>query len=100
MHTEEIKSGWKMHTPNLLKEIVNCSGNAIYKIPLNMLGRMLADVGERAAELNDPILNSLMLQLTIYTVADPGSPDYEPQAVEDGITLIRVWKRAKQETPP
>jgi hypothetical protein len=69
---------WKVHTYGLLKEISDCSGNAIYQIPLNIFGKLLAAVGERAIELNDPKLNALMCRLTIYSVADPESPDYDP----------------------
>jgi hypothetical protein len=33
----EIEAEWKVHTPNLLKEIVNCSGIFIYQKPLNII---------------------------------------------------------------
>ena len=72
---------WKVHTSALLSEIVQCSGNEIYKIPLNIFGKLLAAVGERASELNDPELNALMCRLTIYTAADPQSLDYDPEKV-------------------
>ena len=72
---------WKVHTANLLTEIVQCSGQPILEKPVNILGKLLAAVGERAAELNDPKLNALMCRLTIYTIADPQSPDYDPDAV-------------------
>jgi len=72
---------WKIHTANLLDEIVNCSGQAILAKPINILGKLLALVGERAAEINDPRLNALMCRLTIYTIADPLSADYDPVAV-------------------
>lgn len=74
---------WRIHTSNLLSEIVKHSGQDIYRIPLSILGQILAAVGERAAELNDPILNALMCRLTIYTIADPTSPDYDPDAVRN-----------------
>lgn len=74
---------WKVHTYLLLKEIVNCSGQAILEKPINIFGKLLAAVGERAVELNDPKLNALMCRLTIYTVADPESPDYDPATVRE-----------------
>lgn len=52
-----------------------------YQIPLNIFGKLLALVGERAIELNDPKLNALMCRLTIYTIADPESQDYDPETV-------------------
>lgn len=74
---------WKIHTSALLEEISKRSGQAIYRIPLSMLGKVLFNVGQRAAELNDPVLNALMCQLAIYTIADPYSPDYDPHRVEE-----------------
>lgn len=76
---------WKVHTYQLLSEIVQCSGQAILEKPLNIFGKLLHAVGKRAAELNDPKLNALMCRLTIYTVADPDSPDYDPAIVRDVI---------------
>lgn len=70
---------WRIHTANLLSEIVNCSGESILLQPLRILGETLAEVGERAIELNDPKLNALMCRLTIYTCADPKSQDYDPE---------------------
>ena len=72
---------WRIHTPNLLKEIAHGSAQPVYRIPLSLLGMLLAEVGERAAELNDPELNRLMCRLTIYSVADPASKDYDPKVV-------------------
>jgi hypothetical protein len=85
---------WKVHTYRLLKEIVDCSAQPILEKPVNIFGKLLAAVGERAAELNDPKLNALMCQLTIYTVADPESPDYDPAIVRD------VMKSANDQAHP
>ena len=76
------KALWKVHTPNLLKEIVKNSNQPILSIPLNILGKLLAAVGERAIAINDPKLNALMCRLTIYSIADPESPDYNPKVVK------------------
>lgn len=82
---------WKVHTSRLLEEIAQCSGNAIYAVPLTIFGRLLAAVGERAAELHDPQLDDLMCRLTIYTVADPESADYDP------LRLLEVRRAAQVE---
>jgi hypothetical protein len=74
---------WKVYTAGLLGEIMNNSGAAILRIPLVIFGRLLAQVAERAAELNDPKLNALMMQLGLYSVADPMSPEYDPRFVDD-----------------
>ena len=81
---------WRCHTPNLLKEVIGNSGTAILSIPLNIMGKLLAQVGERAAELNDPKLNRLMMQLTIYAAADPESPDYNQALVDEYLGANRV----------
>lgn len=81
---------WKCHTPNLLKEILNCTGAAGHalKIPLQILGLLLAQVGERAAQINDPELNALMLRLAIYSAGDPESPDYDKNALKNELLKI------------
>lgn len=68
---------FRVHVPNLFQEIVRGSGQDIYRLPIQMTGNLLAQVGERAAQLNDPILNRLMCMLTIYSLADPESSDYD-----------------------
>ena len=73
-----IACEWRVHTYHLLKEIADNSGQPILQKPMAIFGKLLAQVGERAAELNDPRLNALMLRLTIYAAADPESPDYDP----------------------
>ena len=70
---------WRIHTSNMLAEIADNPTCWVLRQPLMILGQTLAEVGERAAELNDPKLNALMCRLTIYTCADPKSPDYDPE---------------------
>lgn len=77
---EEVQFGWRVHTPNLLREILSGhTGGWIFNQPLRILGDLLHSVGTRAAELNDPELNALMARLTIYSVADPTSPDFDQE---------------------
>ena len=73
---------WRCHTSNLLEEILNNPGTGILRAPLVIFSRLLAQVAERAAELNDPRLNELMVRLTLYELADPERPDYDKEAVE------------------
>ena len=77
---------WRVHTSHLLEEIAKHSGQAILVKPLQILGCLLARVGERAAELHDRQLDALMMRLTIYTVADPESPDYDPALVAEYLS--------------
>lgn len=74
---------WKVQTACLLQEILNNDGTAILTIPLQIFASLLADVASRASELNDRQLNKLMLQLTLYSAADPTSPDYDRKLMEE-----------------
>jgi len=69
---------WKVHTPLLLKEIVeNNPQVSTAARPLDIVAKILYVVADRARELNDEELNSLMCRLTLYTAADPTSLDYD-----------------------
>jgi hypothetical protein len=74
---------WRVHTANLLNEILVNDGMAILEKPINIFGKLLAAVGDRATEIDDPKLNKLMIQLTIYSMADPSSPDYNQELVHE-----------------
>lgn len=76
---------WRVNTPQLLKEIIGNNETAILSKPISIFGRILAEVGERAAELNDPKLNALMCRLAIYDVADPYSENYDPDLTNEVI---------------
>lgn len=73
---------WRVHTPNLLKEIANCTNQAILLNPIRIFGDLLYQVGKRAEELNDEKLNELMMRLTIYSEADPESNNYSKKMVD------------------
>lgn len=76
---------WRCHTPNFLKEIADhaltpTSGgknhNGVLFQPLNIFRQLLIQVAERASELNDPILNKLMFDLTLYELPKPGTKEH------------------------
>lgn len=73
---------WKLHTPNLLSEILTNKGTEILWIPMHLLCNLLGQVAQRAASLHDPELDALMMALTLYSVADPESPDYRPGLID------------------
>jgi len=77
------KLQWKVHTTALLKEISsNVGHNSQVRIPLQILQNLLAQVAQRATELHDPILDKLMIRLTLYSIAEPSSPDYDSETIE------------------
>lgn len=69
--TERTPLGWRVHTPNLLEEVLNNPGAAALKIPLQILGQKLNELGELAVEIDDPRLHLLMMDLTLYAQGDP-----------------------------
>ena len=73
--------GWKVHTPNLLEEILRNQGAEALRVPLAIFGRLLEAVALRASELHDPEMDRLMVRLTLYEIADPQSKNYNEKAV-------------------
>lgn len=60
---------WRSHLPNLLMEIVENNPTAwALRMPVILTREILVEVATRAAQLNDPALNILMLRLTMYEV--------------------------------
>ncbi len=70
---------FRVDTCAFLAEIANCGlpqSAGVLKIPLNVFKGLLAQVAERATQLNDPIMNALMFDLTLYDVPYPTTPAY------------------------
>jgi len=63
---------FKVDTPAMLKEALECGGPdmAIFKIPFNVFQGLLAEVAQRAIELNDPELIQLMKDLKLIEAAE------------------------------
>jgi len=85
----KTNASWKIHTPNLLNEVLKNPGTGILKKPLTILGRYLYLIGERATELDDPILNNLMCKLTIYEIADPQNTNYDLEKLKEVENLAK-----------
>lgn len=98
-----MKKQFTVHTPNLLKEIVQNDQTAIFKIPIAAFSNLLELVSQRASELNDHILNNLMCKLTLYSIADPECSDYNLEklreiekmsgAVSSSAEELELWKQ-------
>jgi hypothetical protein len=98
---DSMGPGWRVSTATLLTEILqNNPGMGIFAKPLNILGKLLAAVADRAAEINDPQLNALMLRLTFYEMADPAHPSYDAKTVTDLIEAGRRVPGAPWPVPP
>lgn len=86
---------WKVHTPRLLAEFLENESVFILEKPISIFARLLAEVGDRAIELDDPLLNALMCRLVIYSLADPHSDDYDQKATHQ---IIKEAERLKKLT--
>lgn len=84
---------WKCHTSRLILEVLENNSCAILKIPINIFGKLLANVATRASQLNDPILNKLMCQLTLYEVADPYSDEYDKNVVDEVFKKAEIFQK-------
>ena len=76
MRGEPLK--WRCHLPNLFDEIINghpSPGPLIGSV--NITKQILVELAERAAEIDDPQLNILMLRLSMY--------DVPPKKITDAI---------------
>ena len=74
---------FRIHVPNFLKEIANNNKlGGVLIVPLNTLRIYLGKVAERASELNDPKLNLLMCEMSLYEVADPESKEFDPDIIK------------------
>lgn len=79
---------FRVDTVSLLHEIVDNAlreNQGVLKIPLNIFKNLLAQVAERAIELNDPKMNILMLNLGLYEV----SPKDIVEAINVQKSLIK-----------
>ena len=77
---------FRVHTPNLLSEtFVNaCRPRdlAALRIPLNEFMKYLRTLTERCAELNDPVLNKIMIDMTLYEQSDLSSKEFSQEMVD------------------
>jgi hypothetical protein len=80
---EPLNPEWRVHTARIFKEVLENPTCQVLRQPLLIMDDLMRRVASRAAELNDHELNQLMLQLTLYAIADPYSPDFDPKRVQD-----------------
>lgn len=86
MDKETGKLQFTCHTGRLFKEIVECAlpqteQQALTR-PIQIFLIYLEQVARRCSQINDNELNKLMIQMTLYEIADPYSPEYDPRLCE------------------
>lgn len=84
---------WKVNTAALIKEIGSNNVMGFLSKALMIFMHILAEVGEEAARINDPVLNGLMCRLAIYEISDPYSGHYDKELLEE---VMKEYKAAKK----
>jgi len=85
---QQEKLSFKVHFNNLVTEIATItaaqgkSGGNEVRMSLLILRKLIAQVAERAAELNDPRMNALMCRLALYSISDPEEKEYNPEVLK------------------
>ncbi len=80
--TQNLSGDWKIHTPNLLGEILENKGTSILTRPLQIFASKLTAIAARAIELQDKELLKLCCDLTLLEESDPKSENYDPELVK------------------
>lgn len=83
---------FSVNTVGLLTEIADSGLDrrmGVLKVPINQFRLLLCQVAERAAQLNDPKLNILMLRLWLYEA----QPEEYHQLIDEQLKLIQVNNR-------
>lgn len=62
------KLSFDVNTPQFLKEACENANGGMYAVCWNIFKNLLAQVAERATELNYPVLNTLMIRLNLYEI--------------------------------
>lgn len=65
----------------MLKEMMINKEVTALKIPVVVFGDILKKVAQRAAEINDPKMNALMMKLALYECSNPDSKEYSHEVV-------------------
>lgn len=79
---KDLSKKWRVNTVTLLHELAGNAEISVAVIPLQILQNTLGEVAQRAAELNDPKLNTLMMRLALYEISDPTQPQYDEAFVD------------------
>lgn len=93
---------FRVDTMKLLIEIVDHGlrpGMGVLRVPLNTFRVLLGQVAQRCTELNDPVLNRLMFDLTLYELPSPTKPEWRKIMKASVFSRTEVLKtKANQQT--
>jgi hypothetical protein len=95
--TNDVCLEWRVNTGGFTKELLEgYPGNGgIWRAPMNIFRTILAQLGERAAEINDPVLNALCCRLALYAQSDPyDKENYDAEVLQAALSHpeYKRWK--------
>jgi len=95
------KLSFKTHVPNLLKEITDnaigaSKGMGVLFVPMNQFRIHLVHLAQCAAEINNPELNLIMCQMTLYDQVDPQSANYQEGLFEEVQKQAKIYREQKK----
>ena len=67
-NSQKNKLSLDVNTPQFLKEACENWEGGMYAVCWNIFKELLCKVSERAIELNDPVLNTLMIRMNLYEI--------------------------------
>ena len=62
----DTETKFHIDTPRFLKEVIECSGQRVFAPAWNIFKELLCCVAQRATELHDPVLDALMVKMSMY----------------------------------
>lgn len=80
---------FKVHLPNLFKEVLNNAGTSILNVPLKLTLGIMEELAELAVRLDNPELNVICLRLALFEQGNPESKDYDPMAIRNQRDRIK-----------
>lgn len=90
---------FRCHTPKLLNEtfVGACRevDLAALRIPLNHFIEYLRILTSRCAELNDPVLNKIMIDMTLYEESDPYSKSHNQEMIDEVNRIYNEYMKGK-----
>ena len=95
INQEDKEVFWKVNTPALITEIGNHNSQmGFLRAGLMIFKKILYELGECSARINDDELNGLMCRLAIYEISDPYSGAYDKSILDKTMKKYEV-ARAK-----
>lgn len=93
------KLHFTIHTPRIFEELLTCvpQVQTTLRIPLLVFRSYIDMVATRASQLNDPILNELMCDMTLYAIADPYDKENHNREAVKKVKEAALQQREKED---